>query len=77
MAKRHLTWAAIASAVVAVPMALISMTLVKVEGSWSDFVSHPSFWILFARAVFWYFVAGFLASALASFLMSRKSGRQP
>lgn len=77
MSGRNLIWAAIVSAVVSIPMAFVSITVVQVDGSWSDIVSHPGFWIFLARACGWYFVAGFLASALTLFVTSRKTAEQP
>ncbi len=73
MSGRNLIWAAIASAVVSIPMAFVSMTVVQVDGSWSDIASHPGFWIFFARQCGRYFVAAFLASALTLFVTSRKT----
>ena len=73
MSGRNLIWAILASAVVSAPMAFASMTIVQVDSDWSDIFSHPGFWIYFARACGWYFLAGILASVLTLFLTSRTS----
>jgi putative copper export protein len=68
---RNLVRAIIASALVSIPMAFASLTVVQVDGDWSDLVSHPGFWIYFARACGWYFLAGILASVLTLFFTSK------
>jgi putative copper export protein len=69
---RNLVRAIIASALVSIPMAVASQTVVLVDGSWSDLVSHPGFWIYFARACGWYFLGGIAASVLTLFFTSKK-----
>jgi hypothetical protein len=52
-----------------------SLTVVQVDGDWSDLVSHPGFWIYFARACGWYFLAGILASVLTLFFTSKNQAQ--
>jgi putative copper export protein len=72
---RNLVRAIIASALVSIPMAFASLTVVQVDGDWSDLVSHPGFWIYFARACGWYFLAGILASVLTLFFTSKNKAQ--
>jgi putative copper export protein len=72
---RNLVRAIIASALVSIPMAFASLTVVQVDGDWSDLVSHPGFWIYFARACGWYFLAGILASVLTLFFTSKNQAQ--
>ena len=67
----NLLRAIIASALVSIPMAFASLTVVQVDGNWSGLVSHPGFWVFFARACGWYFLAGFSASVLTLFFTSK------
>ena len=72
---RNLVRAIIASVLVSIPMAFASLTVVQVDGDWSDLVSHPGFWIYFARACGWYFLAGILASVLTLFFTSKNQAQ--
>jgi hypothetical protein len=72
---RNLVRAIIASALVSIPMAFASLTVVQVDGDWSGLVSHPGFWIYFARACGWYFLAGILASVLTLFFTSKNQAQ--
>lgn len=71
MSGPNLVRAIIASALVSIPMSIASVTSVQVDGNWTDFVSHPGFWIFYARACGWYFLAGISASILTLFLTSK------
>jgi len=68
---RILVRAIVASALVSIPMAVASQTVVLVDGSWSDLISHPGFWNYFTRACGWYFLGGIAASVLTLFLTSK------
>jgi amino acid transporter len=68
---RNLLRATIASALVAIPLAFASSTVVQVDGDWSDLISHPGFWLFYGRVCAWFFLAGILASVLTMFLMSK------
>ena len=73
LSGRNLLRATISSALVAVPLAFASSTVVQVDGDWSDFISHPGFWLFYGRTWAWFFLAGILASALTMFLLSKDS----
>jgi len=71
MTRKNMIMAIIASTIVSAPVAFLSLTIVQVDGGWIDLLSHPGFWGYFARACGWYFLAGFLASALTLFLTTK------
>jgi hypothetical protein len=69
---RNVVRAIIASALVSIPMAVATQTVVLVDGNWTDLLSLPGFWIYFARACGWYFLGGVAASVLTLFFTSKK-----
>lgn len=70
--SRNLFRALVASVVVAIPFAFISITIAS--GNLSDILMHPGFWGLYAKNFIWIFLVGFLASALTVVLVSKKQG---
>ena len=77
MSVRTLLWAILASAIVSAPLAAVSMIIVPGDGKWSIILSHPGFWIYFARACGWYFLAGMLASVLTLFICAQQLRSAP
>ena len=74
MLGTKLLWAVFVSAVISIPMALMSMTVSA--GNWMDFISHPGFWLFLAKAAGWYFLAGLMASLLTLVVTSKRSDQQ-
>ena len=70
-----LFYAAVASILVAVPLAFASMTIAGDSGRWFDFAMHPGFWIFYGRAILWMFITSFLASVLTLLLVTRRLSR--
>ena len=71
MSGQNLVRAVIASLIVSIPMAFITLTIVYVDGNFLDLVSHSRFWTLLAEGFGWYFLAGILASVLTLFFTSK------
>ncbi|MDH3613458.1 MAG: hypothetical protein OES10_09275 [Gammaproteobacteria bacterium] len=70
-----LLYAAVASVLVSIPLALASLTFAGGTGSWIDVVMHPGFWIFYGKGVLWMFVTSFLASVLTLLLVTRRLSR--
>jgi hypothetical protein len=61
--KRCIFQALLASFLVAIPLAFLSVTIAS--GSLMDNLTHRGFWLFYAKGFFWLFLTGFLASSLA------------
>lgn len=70
MTMKSLFQALIASVIVAIPFAFASITFAS--GNLLDVMSHSGFWVIYAKSVFWFFLVGFLASALTAILILRR-----
>ena len=70
-----LLYAAVASLVVSIPLALASMTFVGGTGSWADVATHPGFWVFYGKSIAWMFLMGFLASVSTLRLVARRISR--
>lgn len=68
--RKNLLIALMASAVVAAPLAFVTITVAS--GELSDVIKHPYFWTFYTKSLLWFLVAGFAASALTVVLVSRK-----
>ncbi|HLD14873.1 MAG TPA: hypothetical protein VJB18_09190 [Burkholderiales bacterium] len=68
--SKNIIQALISSVVVAILLAFVSMTIAS--GSLSDILTHPGFWVFYAKSFSWLFFVGFLASALTVLLISRQ-----
>jgi ABC-type glycerol-3-phosphate transport system permease component len=73
-AMRRILRAGIASAVVAIPLAFLSITISTLVAFWNvrAVMETPGLWFYYIKAVSGFFGGGFLASCLSLFLVYRK-----